>query len=210
MVNEIGINSLETTKSLLGIAGVAGEDKETIKPYATLIAAATSIINETIQIYENAEYNKKICNALMDRVQIANGVIKTLNRRKQENEKNFRNELYYKNFVRFVDILGRIKDFIKDVSQLQGYKKYLLANSIKDKFNNLTNDFESVMKDLNFTMSEEQKAIDREALEEGIQELKKQMEEKEKQGEERRIISSLIPTERLFIIRSNIKQFLKK
>jgi hypothetical protein len=40
--------------------------------------AVFTIINETINIYEDAEYNKKICNALMDSVQ-------TAERRKQEN-----------------------------------------------------------------------------------------------------------------------------
>ncbi|CAI2170749.1 13593_t:CDS:2 [Funneliformis geosporum] len=172
----IGFSSLEITKASLGAVGTVGE---AIKPFIPLIAAVTSIIGEVVKIYENVEYNKKICNALMDRVQIADGAIKILNRRKQENEKNFRNEEYYKAFVKFTDVMTRIKDFIKDVSQLQGYKKYLHASSIKDKFSNLVNDFEIVMKDLNFTMTianEEQRKIDQQALTEDIAEMTRFLE----------------------------------
>jgi len=112
----------------------------------------------------------------MDRVQIADDAIKTLNRRKQENEKIFRNKEYYLAFVRFTDVMKRIKYFIRDVSQLQRYRKFLHSSSIKDKFNSLVNDFEIVMKDLNFKMTianEEQHKINQQALTEDIAEMTK-------------------------------------
>ena len=78
-------SSLDIAKATLGAVGTVGE---AIKPFVPLIAVVTTVIGEIIRVYEDAEYNKKICNALMDRVQIADGAIKTLNRRKQENEKS--------------------------------------------------------------------------------------------------------------------------
>src|ERR1043165_2145162 len=125
---EIG-SSLEFAKATLGAVGTVGE---AIKPFVPLIAVVTTVIAEIIRIYEDAEYNKKICNALMDRVQIADGAIKTLNRRKQENEKNFLSTEYYKAFVKFTETMKKIRDFIKDISQLQGYKKFIHSSSIKE------------------------------------------------------------------------------
>src|SRR4051794_17206021 len=96
-VAEIG-TSLDIAKATLGAVGTVGE---AIKPFVPLITVVTVVISEIISIYEDAQYNKKICNALMDRVQTAESAIKTLNRRKQENEKNFLNKEYYKAFVKF-------------------------------------------------------------------------------------------------------------
>ncbi len=53
-------------------------------------------------------------------------------------------------FVRFTDVMKRIKDFMKEVFQLQSYKKFY-------KFNDLVGDFETVMKVLNFINKEQRK-----------------------------------------------------
>ncbi|RIA81175.1 kinase-like domain-containing protein [Glomus cerebriforme] len=174
-LSSLGSN-LDIAKATLGAVGTVGE---AIKPFVPLIAVVTTVISEIISIYEDAQYNKKICNALMDRVQVAESAIKTLNRRKQENEKNFRDKKYYLTFVRFTDVMKKIKDFIKDISQLQGYKKFLHASNIKDKFENLTKEFETVMRDLHFTMAvenDEQREIDQKALKEDIAEMTKFLE----------------------------------
>ena len=166
-------SSLDIAKAALGAVGTVGE---AIKPFVPLIAVVTTVIGEIIRVYEDAEYNKKICNALMDRVQIADGAIKTLNRRKQENEKNFLSEEYYKSFVKFAETMKKIRDFIKDISQLQGYKKFIHSSSIKEKFHTLINEFETVMRDLNFTMTvdnEVQRRIDQQALSDDIAEMGK-------------------------------------
>lgn len=166
-------NSLDIAKATLGAVGTVGE---AIKPFVPLIAVVTTVISEIITIYEDAQYNKKICNALMDRVQTAESAIKTLNRRKQENEKNFLSKEYYKAFVKFTDVMKKIKDFIRDISQLQGYKKFIHASSIKDKFNHLVDEFDTVMSDLHFTLTvanEVQREIDQKALADDIAEMTK-------------------------------------
>ncbi|CAI2166719.1 19772_t:CDS:10 [Funneliformis geosporum] len=147
---------------------------EFIKPYIPLIAAVTAVIGDIFMIYENIEYNKKTCNALMDRVQTADIAIKMLNRRMQWNENNFRKNIYYLAFIKFINVMKRIQDFILDVSKLQGYKKLLQIGSIKDKFNNLINDFEKIMNDLKFTITftyADQHKIDQQALIEDIAEM---------------------------------------
>ncbi|GBB92361.1 hypothetical protein RclHR1_00020064 [Rhizophagus clarus] len=166
-----------TAKKALGVVGSVGD---AIKPFVPLIAAVTITISECIKIYEDAQYNKKICNSLMDRVETADLAIRTLKRRKQENENKFRDSEYYKAFLRFVDIMKKIKSFIKDVSQIQGFKKYVKATAIKDKFNNLVKEFEAVMSDLSFTMAianDEQRRLDQESLNDDIAQMNKFLKE---------------------------------
>ena len=117
----------------------------------------------------------------MDRVQIVESFIKTLDK---ENEEFFRDQSYYDAFYRLIIIIKRISDFIKDISQSQGYKKFLNSgsSSIRNKFNNLVHDFETVMKDLNFTttiVNGEQREIDQRALTEDIAEMEKVIAEVE-------------------------------
>ncbi|CAG8515152.1 1314_t:CDS:10 [Funneliformis caledonium] len=155
--------SIEITKTAFKASGTV---EEAIKPYLQLIAVVTTLIDDIIKIYDGVESNnKKICSFLMDRVYIAEIFIKILSRRKQENEKNFRNMKYYLTFARFTNVMKEIRDFIKDVSKLQFYKKFY-------EFNGLVSDFESVMKDLNFT-DKEQRRIDQLALTEDSSEMAK-------------------------------------
>src|ERR1051325_277615 len=78
-----------SAQQIMGAVGAVGES---IKPFVPLIAAVTVVISECIKIYEDAQYNKKICNSLMDRVETADLAIRTLKRRKQENESKFRDK----------------------------------------------------------------------------------------------------------------------
>ena len=127
---------------------------EAIEPLVPLIADVTTVINEIIKIYDDVEYNEKICNALMNRAQIAESAIKILNKRKheKENEKNFHNEEYHSIFVKFIEVMKGIRDFIRDISKLQGYKNFSHANSTRVKFNNLINDFETVIRQITSDM----------------------------------------------------------
>src|SRR4051794_26061998 len=85
--------SIEITKTAFKASGTV---EEAIKPYLQLITVVTTLIDDIIKIYVGVESNnKKICRFLMDRVYIAEIFIKILSRRKQENEKNFRNMKYY-------------------------------------------------------------------------------------------------------------------
>ncbi|CAG8626525.1 10002_t:CDS:2, partial [Diversispora eburnea] len=124
-------------------------------------------------------YNKKICDSLMDRVNAAEAVTKALKRRQTENEQNFRNKEYYNSFIRFIEIMKRIKNFIIDVSNLNRYQKFVHSGSVKDRFDSLTNDFDEVMTESHFTIAvanEEQRMIDQFALESDIADMTKFLE----------------------------------
>src|SRR5688572_25486432 len=84
-------NSPTASPSVAAAAAVVAE-VNVVSKFIPLLAVVTTTIGEIIETYQAAEYNKKICGALMDRVQIAEGVIKTLRKRKQENENNFHNK----------------------------------------------------------------------------------------------------------------------
>jgi len=91
-------------------------------------------------------------------------------------EKDLKNQEWYNAFNRFVDNLEEIKTFVKEVSSLHGYKKYLKSSLVKEKFDQLTNDYDNIMKDLHFTMvvsNEEQRLYDNECLMEDIAEMSK-------------------------------------
>ncbi|CAB4412875.1 unnamed protein product [Rhizophagus irregularis] len=150
-------------------------EKDPIIPFIPLIGAATTIINEVISIYQHTEYNKKIISALYDRTKLAEYAVDTLQRRKKFYESNFKRQDWYDAFNRFVDVLKDIKNFAKEISTIRGYQKYLKSYSFKDKFEELSVKYDTVMKDLNFILTfsnEEQRRYDNECLMDDIAEMK--------------------------------------
>ncbi|CAB4392293.1 unnamed protein product [Rhizophagus irregularis] len=150
-------------------------EKDPIIPFIPLIGAVTTIINEVISIYQHTEYNKKIISALYDRTKLAEYAVDTLQRRKKFYESNFKRQDWYDAFNRFVDVLKDIKNFAKEISTIRGYQKYLKSYSFKDKFEELSVKYDTVMKDLNFILTfsnEEQRRYDNECLMDDIAEMK--------------------------------------
>ncbi|CAG8460671.1 22569_t:CDS:2 [Cetraspora pellucida] len=171
-MSQIKVSGRDITKGTLKAINVVAN----ATPFGSLISGITELISEITQIYEAAQCNKKICNALLDRAKSAELALESLNRRRQGSEENFRKKEYYHAFLRFEMVLQQIKDFAIDVSQLQGFEKIFKANLVSEKFTQLTNDFDEVMKDLNFTMaisSDEQRINDQKNLKEDLDEMKK-------------------------------------
>ncbi|KAF0384571.1 kinase-like protein [Gigaspora margarita] len=130
---------------------------EAVKPYIPLIAAVTCVISEIFKIYENVQHNLNICNSLMDRVNVAESAIKSLERRKVENEKRFRDKEYY-----------------------QRLKKYIQSSSVKERFENLIKELDDIMSELHFTIAiahEEQRRLDQEGLNKDIADMKEFLQE---------------------------------
>ncbi|GBB86508.1 hypothetical protein RclHR1_12930005 [Rhizophagus clarus] len=126
----------------LAIAG------ETVKPFLPLFGEALSIVDEIVAIYDDAQYNRKSCITLIDRVENAKTAVKALSRRKEENEENFRNEDYYLSFTKFIDTLKRIKSFVKEVSSLSKFRNFIQSKEIREKFQILIEDFDSVVSNI--------------------------------------------------------------
>nr|CAG8604066.1 13834_t:CDS:2 [Entrophospora candida] len=115
------------SKSLYSSVDSLGEAS---RRFVTLIATAEKIIQHIEGIYKNAQYNKRICNLFLDRVDVVPAYIKKLGRKQEENEHLFRNENYYKHFVRFTNVLYEIETFLKDITRLAGYSKYLCPKNM--------------------------------------------------------------------------------
>ncbi|CAG8735194.1 8486_t:CDS:2, partial [Rhizophagus irregularis] len=140
----------DTSKFALEAVSNVGE---AVGPYLPLITAVAALTQQIVKAYESAQYNtKKSCAALIERVQSAEVAVQALNKRKQENERKFRNQSYYFNFERFVAILREIKGFIQDVTHLTGYRKFISSVHIKERFQQLITDFDSVVADLQLAM----------------------------------------------------------
>ncbi|CAG8620309.1 3069_t:CDS:2, partial [Diversispora eburnea] len=167
--NEKEASISESAKNSLGVVGDA------VQPYLPLFSTVTIIISEINNIYADVNFNKKICNSLMDRVNIAELSIRNLQRRKKENEKNFRDVEYFMAFRRFIEVMKNIKQFIDNISTLSEFQKYFHANSVKVKFESLTSEFETVMNDLHFTtlLNDDQRRIDQESLSSDLEEMAK-------------------------------------
>ncbi|CAG8532311.1 5460_t:CDS:2 [Acaulospora morrowiae] len=162
------IHGLTITKKTLSVVSTVGD---AVSPFLPAISTICTLIEQIVQIYENAQCYKKVCNTLVDRALMAELAISGLLRRKKENEENFRKQGFYIAFEKFAVVMEKIRDFAIDVSQISGVRKYVEANSVQERFKLLTSEFEECMKDLHFTLaveSEEQRIIDQRSLKEDV------------------------------------------
>ncbi|CAG8736643.1 1383_t:CDS:2, partial [Acaulospora morrowiae] len=159
------------------------------------------LISEIIKIYEDAEYNEKTCRVLVDRVDSVSTALRKLQRRKEEDETVFRGQAYYKTFVKLNRVLKNIKDFVKSVSQLKGFKKYLYATNTREKCNELIKELEATCSDLSLgiIISLEDQKKEQKSLEEDVQTMARFMETIDAgvttiqdQGEEQRKVLNMV------------------
>lgn len=158
-IYDVGETSRKKKRAIDEVIGDA------VQRYIPLFSTVSALITETNAIYGTAKCNKKGCAALMDRVSMAGAAIENLERRKTENEKNFRDPEYYRSFCRFIEVMKKIMQFIANVST----HNYCLKNIYVDLgvFELLSDEFESVMKDLHLPVSfrnEEQRKVDLERI----------------------------------------------
>ncbi|CAG8680790.1 19618_t:CDS:2 [Dentiscutata erythropus] len=154
----------------------AGKVVDAVAPYIPLFDIATKLIKEIIDLHDAAQYNKNTCARLMERVIDARGAIEKLQRTKKSNEEKFKDQNFYNTFQRFTNTLTKIKAFEEELSKMGNFRKTFEASLIKDKFISLTSEFDTAMRDLNFSMmvdNEAQRKRDFESLEEDHDEIKK-------------------------------------
>ncbi|GBB98569.1 hypothetical protein RclHR1_32650002, partial [Rhizophagus clarus] len=131
-----------------------------ITPFISLIEVATALIIKIIDIYKQAEFNKKIIGLLYSRAKLVEYAINTLQQRKKLYEKDFKTQEWYDAFNRFVYVLKEISIFSEEISSIRGFQKYLKSYSIKDRFEQIAKDYDKAMNDLKFTMDFIQTTID--------------------------------------------------
>ncbi|CAG8834507.1 15903_t:CDS:2, partial [Gigaspora margarita] len=157
-------DKLDHAKTLLGEVAVIGE---VVKPYAPLISSLTDSIRRIYNSYDYAQYNKRISNVLLDRVDCVGAPIKALKRRKDKIETNFLNQNYYNALIRLLAVLKKTQQFITDVSSLWSLRKFPTTNNIKERFDRISKEFDDVIMDLNLEVPQDrelQKKRDAQAL----------------------------------------------
>src|SRR2546423_796453 len=98
-LNQITSSNLTFVKEALKLTINVGE---TITPFIPLIGAAVTTITEIVEIYQKSQYNKKICNSILDRARLAEIAIDQLIRRRNDYNKNFKSKTWTNAFDRFV------------------------------------------------------------------------------------------------------------
>ncbi|RHZ90114.1 hypothetical protein Glove_8g22 [Diversispora epigaea] len=155
-------------ESMLGHVGNAMSIvSDVIEPFIPLFGTVEKVMESLYTIYDNAKCNKKMCGALIDRIEVVEQATKSLKRKKQENAAKFRNKDYYLAWVRFTNVLKNIKVFAKDVTQQSVFQKHLNANAVKAAYDKNIKEFEDVCKDLQFSVymiSEEQREEENEQI----------------------------------------------
>src|SRR6266542_2470940 len=126
---------------------------DTIGSLIPCISVIFVITKEITEAYENAQYNKKTCGVLVTRIEIAEVAIKGLLREKEENIDKFRSQDYVKFFENFVICLKNVRDFCNDITQLSKFKKFYTSGSIKEKFQEIINEFDNCSRDLNLSIT---------------------------------------------------------
>jgi hypothetical protein len=115
--------------------------------FLPLIGKVNKLYNEIDEIYKTAQYNKITCEAMLERVKIANTAVSNLKIRNLEffSKKNFIN------FRNLVTVIGEIRQFLVEISQLKGsYRKYARAKDVQEKFSNLKDEFETAIRLMQF------------------------------------------------------------
>ncbi|CAG8692377.1 2280_t:CDS:1, partial [Ambispora gerdemannii] len=80
--------------------------------------------DEVGECYKNAEYNRRICSVLLKRVYSVASEVKVLGLLKDDYSWFFENNDNYPIFQGLVKLIEKVKNFVIDISQLQGVGKY--------------------------------------------------------------------------------------
>ncbi|CAG8484607.1 12475_t:CDS:2 [Dentiscutata heterogama] len=145
--------------------------------YVPFVNMVKILVDEIKKIYEDAECNKDICLIMSHRVTIAECAMTQMLAFNQ-NENYF--QKCYLSFKRFEITLKNIKEFTTKVSKLEGYRKFFSASEIKKKFDKLTEEYDTSMKDLNFTMaiaSESQRMLEAERVDNSLKNIRETLSE---------------------------------
>src|ERR1051325_4825706 len=133
------LKQLKMANQLIGNVAVIGESS---KHFDVLISKILDINKNILELYETVQYNKKICDCLIDRVESTEMAIKSLKRHKEENVGYFLQEEVYHGYHKFIDLLERIHQYITDVSQLYGLRKFGSVEKLKQHFRSIIKEFD--------------------------------------------------------------------
>ncbi|CAG8803583.1 1042_t:CDS:2 [Dentiscutata erythropus] len=126
---------------------VAGQTQDVIAPFVPLFSIVMNIHDQMLSIYENATCNEKICSALLDRVEFVHTVVKSkkFELKYHINKEKFRKQDYYYAWIKFVNVLEKIKEFAKEAAQITSFRKFMSAKAVKDACEKIIKEFEGFL-----------------------------------------------------------------
>ncbi|CAG8508719.1 4842_t:CDS:2 [Dentiscutata heterogama] len=156
-----------------GAGAAASQAANAISAFAAFLPwfdSVNRVVEEILSVYEAAEYNKRTCRVLVDRVENVATAVRKLNRRREDEKEKFHNCDYLKTFIKLHKVLKNIKEFINNVSQLKGLSKFLYAKDIKAKCLALIEELETTCRDLQFgiVVSMEDRNLEEKSLSEDV------------------------------------------
>ncbi|KAF0525124.1 kinase-like protein [Gigaspora margarita] len=132
------------------------------------------IVNEILGLFQVAKQNKRICGVLVDRVQAAKAAIENLIIRKDHYEDFFIPQ-NLGIMLNLFQSMKNIRDFVNKIHNFNDMQKFLQAQLIKNKFEELTTEFDGYISTLNFVITIDtnlKKDRDYDSLKEDIKETK--------------------------------------
>ncbi|GBC01999.1 hypothetical protein RclHR1_04400022 [Rhizophagus clarus] len=139
-VKDHGINIIQTTTDII----------QNLGPHFDI---AIKIASYILEIYDKAKTNKKICRVFADRVDLALTSINYLKRHMDQNIEKFQEKSYFESFIHFIEVLEKVKNFVEEVSEIKGFKKFFVANVVNQQLNEIRDDFDHCYKSLQLAIT---------------------------------------------------------
>jgi hypothetical protein len=118
-----------------------------------LVREVTHMYKEIVEVYQTAQYNKKTCWSMMKRVEIVEIASRNLRDNRKGNQKYFSEDNYI-NLRRLINVVVKIRKFVKEISHLKGYQNYIQSKrNIEENFEDLNEEFNSIVQLMNFFSS---------------------------------------------------------
>jgi hypothetical protein len=115
------ILGIETASSALSVAGSFIRNvADIVGVFVPLVSNITRTVHEIQILCETIEYNKRMCATLLERALFAEKLTKALMTRPDYYEEKLKTFEFYKEFQKFTGVIEKIKNFVKNVSQISG------------------------------------------------------------------------------------------
>ena len=115
-----------TTISIVGAVGtassLASKASGTLAPFVPLINNIFTLSKEIIDLYENAQHNRRTCGLLLERAALAKTAVEIFVAKANEYKSRCQSKEFLDNFEGLVTVVRKIRDFVKDVSRFS--RKY--------------------------------------------------------------------------------------
>lgn len=136
----------------------------------SLIEELSKILKKRVNTYQTAEHIERICDVMLDRVQLAGIVIENI-----ENLKN-RKEVHKDNLQLANNIVAEIRRYFTNISQLTESSKSFHANEIEKRAIGLNKELNSIIQILGFYLMvyfNERADLNNEKIKQDIEDLSK-------------------------------------